>query len=76
MPAEGLPAHPEFLAEFADLRVGLAAPTDIDPTVLCADARPQTAIPEVEDQACAAQVRGQVQSEKGQQQSTQTSLAP
>src|ERR1035437_5649513 len=39
--------------------LNVTAPTDIDPTTLCVDAPPQTAIPEVKDRACAAQVRGQ-----------------
>jgi len=38
--------------------LNVTAPGDIDPTALCVDAPPQTAIPEVKDQACAAQVRG------------------
>jgi len=38
--------------------LNVTAPTDLDPTALCVDAPPQTAIPEVKDRACAAQLRG------------------
>jgi hypothetical protein len=38
--------------------LNVTAPTDIDPTALCVDAPPQAAIPDLKDQACAAQIRG------------------
>ena len=41
--------------------LNVTSPTDINPSTIHADAPPQAAIPDLKNQACAAQMRGQKQ---------------